>query len=370
MSKIKRVGILTGGGDCPGLNAVIRAVAKSLITHHNIEVIGIEDGFEGIVENRTRPLHYDNVSGILQVGGTILGTSNTANPFHHPVIQNGKTVYVDCSDQVIDNMKTLGMEALVCIGGDGTMTIAKQLIEKGVKIVGVPKTIDNDIHGTDITFGYDTAMSIAAEAIDRIHTTAQSHHRVMLVEIMGRYAGWLTLGAGIAGGADVILIPEIEYDMEAICAAIKKREDMGRKFSIIAVAEGAKPQGGELTVSRIVEGSPDKYRLGGVAVKLGNDIQDRTGVETRATILGHLQRGGTPTPNDRVLSTRYGVGAADLIGAGQFNRMVALQGNKIVSVPITEIGGKTRTVPMDSELIHTALQVGTSLGVDEIISKS
>ncbi len=370
MSKIKRVGILTGGGDCPGLNAVIRAVAKSLITHHNIEVIGIEDGFEGIVENRTRPLHYDNVSGILQVGGTILGTSNTANPFHHPVIQNGKTVYVDCSDQVIDNMKTLGMEALVCIGGDGTMTIAKQLIEKGVKIVGVPKTIDNDIHGTDITFGYDTAMAIATEAIDRIHTTAQSHHRVMLVEIMGRYAGWLALGAGVAGGADVILIPEIEYKLDAIIAAVEKRGAMGRRFSIIAVAEGAKPQGGELTVSRVIQDSPDKYRLGGIAVKLGNAIEDRTGLETRATILGHLQRGGTPTPNDRVLSTRYGVGAADLVGAGKFNLMVALQGNSIVSVPITEIGGKTRTVPMDSELIHTALQVGTSLGVDEIISKS
>jgi len=366
MSKIKRVGVLTGGGDCPGLNAVIRAVTKSLITRYNIDVIGIEDGFDGLIENRSRPLSYDDVSGILQIGGTILGTSNKANPFKHPVVKDGKTICIDCSEKVVQNADDLNIDALVCIGGDGTMSIAKKLIDKGLKIIGVPKTIDNDLYGTDITFGYDTAVSIAAEAIDRIHTTAQSHHRVMLVEIMGRYAGWLTLGAGIAGGADIILIPEIDYDLDAICQVMEKRNKKGRRFSIIAVAEGAKEKGGELTISRYIKDSPDKFRLGGVAVKLGNDIEDRTGLETRATILGHLQRGGTPTAFDRILSTCYGVGAADLIGQGTFNHMVALQGNKIVSVPIEQIGGKTRKVPLDDELINAAIEVGTSLGVDEI----
>ncbi len=363
MSTIKRVGVLTGGGDCPGLNAVIRAVAKALITKYDIEVIGIEDGFEGLVHNRMRNLTYDAVSGILQSGGTILGTSNKANPFSYPVEENGKSVLKDLSDQSIENAKAAGMDALVCIGGDGTMTIASQLIDKGLPLIGVPKTIDNDLYGTDVTFGYDTAVSIAAEAIDRIHTTAQSHHRVMLVEIMGRYAGWLTLGAGIAGGADVIIIPEIEYNLDAICDVVVKRSKKGRRFSIIAVAEGAKPQGGELTVSRVVKDSPEALRLGGISVKLGNDIEDQTGLVTRATILGHLQRGGTPTAYDRILSSRYGVGAADLIGSGNLNRMVALQGNEITSVPITDIGGKTRKVEMDDELIEVAKKVGTNMGI-------
>jgi len=366
MSNIKRVGVLTGGGDCPGLNAVIRAVTKSLITRYKIDVVGIEDGFDGLIENLTRPLQYDDVSGILQIGGTILGSSNKANPFKHPFIRDGKTVCVDCSDKVVQNVKKLKLDALVCIGGDGTMGIARQLIDRGLNIIGVPKTIDNDLYGTDITFGYDTAVSIAAEAIDRIHTTAQSHHRVMLVEIMGRYAGWLTLGAGIAGGADIILIPEIDYDLDAICRVVEARSKKGRRFSIIAVAEGAKPKGGELTISRYIKDSPDKFRLGGISVNLGNAIEDKTGLETRATILGHLQRGGTPTAYDRILSTRYGVGAADLIGKGILNHMVALRGNSIVSVPIEEVGGRTRTVPLDDELINAALEVGTSLGVDKI----
>ena len=363
MANIKCAGILTGGGDCPGLNAVIRAVTKSLITQYGIKVIGIEDGFQGLIENRCRELAYDDVSGILQVGGTILGTSNKADPFHHPVTENGKTVYKDLSDLTIANAKTLGMDVLVCIGGDGTMTIANQLIGKGLPIVGVPKTIDNDLYGTDVTFGYDTAVSIAAEAIDRIHTTASSHHRIMLVEIMGRYAGWLTLGAGIAGGADIIIIPEIEYDIDAICDVVTKRSKKGRRFSIVAVAEGAKARGGDMTVSRVIKDSPDQLRLGGVSVKLANEIEDRTGLETRTTILGHLQRGGSPTANDRILSSRYGVGAANLIGSGQLNRMVALQGGKITSVPIAEIGGRTRKVTIDDELVNVAKEVGTSLGI-------
>ncbi|MBN1998950.1 6-phosphofructokinase [candidate division KSB1 bacterium] len=363
MSKIRRVGVLTGGGDCPGLNAVIRAVTKSLILENNIEVMGIEDGFQGLIENRIRPLSFDDVSGILQIGGTILGTSNKANPVNQPVLVNGKLEYHDLSKQTIANFKKRKMDALVCIGGDGTMAISKELIDRGIPIVGVPKTIDNDIYGTDYTFGHDTAVTIAAEALDRIHTTAQSHHRVMLVETMGRYAGWLTLRAGLASGADLILLPELDYDLDVICDFISKRGKKGRRFSIIAVSEGAKEQGGERVVRRIVEDSPEKIRLGGIAIKLGNDIEDRTGLVTRATVLGHLQRGGSPTPFDRVLATRFGVRAADLAAAGQFNDMVALQGDSIITVPIAEVGGKTRIIPVDEPLLDVAEAVGSSLGV-------
>ncbi len=360
---VKRVGLLTGGGDCPGLNAVIRAVTKSLISYDGIQVIGFEDGFLGLIEKRYKPLDWDAVSGILQQGGTILGTSNKADPFHHAVEKDGALHYVDYSEQTIDNCRDIGIDALVCIGGDGTMAIAKELMNKGLPIVGVPKTIDNDLYGTDVTFGYDTAVSIAAEAIDRIHTTAQSHHRIMLVETMGRYAGWLTLGAGLAGGADVILIPEIEYDLDVIAERVKERSHKGRRFSIIAVSEGAKPRGGELTVQRIVEDSPDKLRLGGVSIKLCSQIEDVTGLEARATILGHLQRGGTPTAFDRVLATRYGVAAADMVRRGHFGRMAALRGNEITSVAIEEIGGRTRKVQRDDQLISAALATGVSLGV-------
>ncbi len=362
-NRVKHVGILTGGGDCPGLNAVIRAVTKSLILRYGIKVTGIEDGFDGLVERRTRPLDYDSVSGILQVGGTILGTSNKSNPFRHAIQKDDEIEYQDRSGEVIDYIDELGLDGLVCIGGDGTMAISKKLIEKGVPVVGVPKTIDNDIVGTDITFGFDSAVTVAAEAMDRIHTTAQSHHRIMLVEIMGRYAGWLALFSGMAAGADVILVPEIDYDLEVICDYVHKRGQKGRRFSIVAVAEGAKSQGGEMTVQRRVKTSPDQVRLGGVAVKLGQDIEDQTGLETRATILGHLQRGGTPTPFDRVLATRYGVAAAELIGDNNWNLMVALHGDHIGTVAIEEIGGKVRKIEPDSILLRTAESVGTCLGV-------
>lgn len=360
---VKKVAILTGGGDCPGLNAVIRATTKSLISKHEIEVIGVSDGFLGLIEKRMRRLTFDDVSGILQTGGTILGTSNKANPFAHPVERGGKTQMANLSDEVVAYLKKHEIEALVCIGGDGTMDIAKKLIEKGINIVGVPKTIDNDLYGTDITFGYDTAVSIAAEAIDRIHTTASSHHRVMLVEVMGRYAGWLTLGAGLASGADIILIPEMDWDLGVICEKVVQRSKKGRRFSIIAVAEGSKPKGGELTVARTIKDSPDQIRLGGVAMRLGNMIEDETGLETRATILGHLQRGGSPTAFDRILATRYGVAAAELIATGQFNNMVALRGNQITFVPIAEIGGRVRKVPADDPLVKAAECLGISLGV-------
>ncbi len=366
---VKRVGILTAGGDCPGLNAVIRAVTKSLILQHKIEVMGIEDGFEGLVEGRIRPLAFDDVSGILQVGGTILGTTNKANPFHYPVHENGQIVFKDLSDQAMRNVERFGMEAIVCIGGDGSMTIARQMLGKGMRVVGVPKTIDNDLYGTDITFGHDTAVTIAAGAIDRIHTTAMSHHRIMIVETMGRYAGWLALNAGIAGGADIILIPEIDYELDAIIEKIYERSRRGRKFSIIAVAEGARPKGGQMVVSRVLKDSPEQIRLGGIALKLCNDIEEMTGLEARATVLGHLQRGGTPTPFDRILATRFGVGATEMIANGDFNKMVALKGSDIVSVPIEEIGGKTRQVPLNSPLIVTAEAVGASLGISRLMKE-
>ncbi|MBN1480755.1 ATP-dependent 6-phosphofructokinase [candidate division KSB1 bacterium] len=359
---MKRVGLLTGGGDCPGLNAVIRAVSKSLLQDH-YKVIGFEDGFLGLIENRYRSLSWDAVSGILQQGGTILGSSNKANPFHHPTQKDDATIYTDCSDQTIQNASDLGLEAVVCIGGDGTMTIAKQLMEKGLSVIGVPKTIDNDLYGTDITFGYDTAVSIATEAIDRIHTTASSHHRVMLIEIMGRYAGWLTLGAGLAGGADIILIPEIEYNVDVIAERVLERSRRGRRFSIVAVSEGAKAKGDDFTVQRVVEDSPDKLRLGGISIKLCSEIEDVTGLEARATILGHLQRGGTPSAFDRILATRYGVAAAELVRQQQFGDMVALQGNSITSVAIEEIGGRTRTVDPDHQLIRAATATGVSMGI-------
>lgn len=361
-NRVRRVGILTGGGDCPGLNAVIRAVSKALMLDQRIEVIGFEDGFEGLIENRYRQLHWNDVSGILQQGGTILGTSNKANPFAHVVYENGQPRVVDISDDVMRNAENAGIDALVCIGGDGSMTIAKGLMAKGLPVIGVPKTIDNDLFGTEYTFGYDTAMSIAAEAIDRIHTTAQSHHRVMLIEIMGRYAGWLALGAGMAGGADVILIPEIEYDLDYILKTVVERGSRGRRFSIIAVAEGAKPRGGKLTVQRIVADSPDQVRLGGVSMKLCVEIEAASKLEARATILGHLQRGGTPTAFDRILATRYGVAAAGLVTNGEFGRMVALQGGRITHVSIDEIGGRTRTVEPDHELVRVALATGVSMG--------
>ncbi len=363
VKKVRRVGLLTAGGDCPGLNAVIRAVAKSLMINHKVEVVGIEDGFEGLIEDRMRILKYDDVSGILQRGGTILGTSNKADPFAQATLVGGKLIKKDVSAGTIANIEKWRLDALVCIGGDGSMHISRRLVERGVPVVGVPKTIDNDLYGTDVTFGFDTAVSIATDAIDRIHTTAMSHHRVMLVEIMGRTAGWLTISAGIAGGADVIILPEMEYDLDHICEKVAERSRYGKRFSIIAVSEGARPRGGEVVVSRVVKDSHESIRLGGVSIKLGNDIEDLTGLETRATVLGHLQRGGPPTPNDRILATRFGVGAADLVVSGQFNRMVALRGTDIVSVPITEVGGRTRTVPLDHPLLDVAEAVGTSLGV-------
>lgn len=362
--KKKRIGVLTGGGDCPGLNAVIRGVAKASMNRYDLEVIGIEDGYSGLVDKRVVSLDWVKVSGILTQGGTILGTSNIADPFRCPVRKKGKTVeYVDRSDEVLAYIRELELDTLVCIGGDGTMAIAQKLSQKGVRLIGVPKTIDNDIWGTDITFGYDSAVSIATEAIDRIHSTAMSHHRVMVVEVMGRYAGWLALASGLAGGGDVILIPEIPYCIDKVSKVVMDRSKQGRRFSIIVVAEGAKPEGGDVTVQRVIKDSPDPIRLGGIGHHIAKEIEQRTGLECRVTILGHLQRGGTPTAFDRILATRFGVKAAELCHDGVGGVMVAVRGQDIVAVPISDIANKTRTVSPDHPLIEVASKVGTCMGI-------
>ncbi len=362
MKKVKRIGVLTGGGDCPGLNAVIRAIVKTAAFDYNFEVIGLTDGFKGLVENRFIKLDLNAVSGIITQGGTILGTTNRADPFHYPILENGKYIYLDQSDQAIKTFEDLGLDALICIGGDGTMAVADKFSQKGIPIIGIPKTIDNDLFGTDITFGFDSAMTTATEAIDKIHTTAQAHHRVMIVEVMGRYAGWLALGAGIAGGGDIILIPEIPFQIEKVCEKINERNYMGKHFSILVVGEGAKPEGGELVVRQHVEGSPEPIRLGGIGYKISEQIENLISMETRVTVLGHLLRGGIPTPTDRLLASRFGVKAVHLLQKNQFGRMVALRGQEITSVPIPEIAGRNRTVPLNSPIIQTARSLGTSLG--------
>jgi 6-phosphofructokinase 1 len=363
MSK-RRVGILTGGGDCPGLNAVIRGVTKTSINKYGIEVIGFQDGFEGLIENRFRILTFESVSGILTHGGTILGTSNKANPFAHIVSENGHSVVKDVSDETMELYSDLGLDALIAVGGDGTMTIAGMLAEKGANVVGVPKTIDKDLMETDTTFGFDTARQIATEAIDRLHSTAQSHHRVMVVEVMGRNAGWLALESGIAGGGDIILIPELPYDIEAIVRVVRQRSRFGKRFSIVVVAEGAVPEGGNQVVKKIVEDSPEKVRLGGIGHQVAGQIEEATELECRVAELGHVQRGGTPTPLDRILATQFAVKAMELVVKDDFNQMVAVKGNDIVAVPIDAVMGKQRRVPRDSPLIEVGLAVGTSFGTD------
>ena len=364
MSKRLRVGVLTGGGDAPGLNAVIRAVTKSLILRHDAEVIGVEDGFLGLIERRIRPLAYGDVSGILTLGGTILGTHNKANPFSY-----FKRGGADVSAEVLKYTRSLGMDALVAIGGDGTMSISAQLQEIGLNIVGVPKTIDNDIVATDRTFGFDTAVSIVTEAIDRLHTTAQSHQRVMIVETMGRYAGWIALHAGVAGGADIILIPEFEYDLDEVVRVCRDRESFGRSFTIIVVAEGARPLGGGLTVERHLRDSPDPIRLGGVGRVLQLALEQHIKSEVRTTILGHVQRGGTPTPYDRNLASVFGSYAAAMVEEGRFGHMVALQDGRITGVPLETVANKTRRVPTDSPVLQAGLAVGTSFGHPDLTSR-
>lgn len=358
---MRKLAVLTGGGDCPGLNAVIRAVAKTA-HHHGIEVLGIRDGFRGAVEGDFVPLGLKDVSGILPRGGTILGTTNRDNPFAYATNLNGVTEMVDRSDDVLKNLKERGVDALLAIGGDGSLNIALKLAEKGLNVIGIPKTIDNDLMATDQTFGFQTAVDTAQDALDRLHTTAESHHRVMILEVMGRYAGWIALYAGVAGGADVILIPEIPYSIDQVAAAIQRRATHGKKFSIIVVAEGAKPLGGEMVVERMVAGRFDPLKLGGIGAKLGNDLEEVFKMETRVTVLGHLQRGGSPNSYDRVLSSRYGVAAVESALDEEYGIMVALRGRDIVRVPLIQAVDKIKLVPLSDPLLITARALGIEIG--------
>jgi 6-phosphofructokinase 1 len=362
-AKIKKIAVMTGGGDCPGLNAVIRAVVKTAINHYDLEVYGIEDGYQGLIEDRIHPLDYGNVSGILTVGGTILGSSNTSNPFCYPITLGKKTVNKDVSEQCIINLSKRGIDTLICIGGDGTMNSAAAFVKKGLTVMGVPKTIDNDLYGTDITFGFDTAVNTATEAIDKLHTTASSHHRVMLLEVMGRYAGWIALYAGAAGGADVILIPEIPYDIHKVAEYVIRRSKTGRRFSIICVAEGARAKGGKMVVAKKIANSPDPIRLGGISFVLADQLADLTGISCRAVNLGHVQRGGVPSPFDRALATQFGHYAMELLMNGKPNRLVVMKNGRLDSIPLGQTAGRIKTVPMNHPLIAAAKAVGTSFGI-------
>lgn len=361
-TKRPRIGILTGGGDCPGINAVIRAVAKKAIHELGAEIVGIEDGYEGLVNNKHRKLESRDLSGILTLGGTILGTSKKANPYRYAIKRGDSLEFKDMSRQALRTISGLNLSCLVVIGGDGTLGIANRLNKDGVPVVGVPKTIDNDIRGTTVTFGFDTAVTIATEGIDRIHTTAQSHHRVMIVEVMGHRAGWLALYAGIAGGGDIILIPEIAYDIDSIVEKVRDRNRRGKRFSIIVVAEGAKPKGGDVVVQRIVKESSDPIRLGGVGFVLANQIEKASGIETRTVVMGHLQRGGTPTPLDRIFATQLGSKTVEFIMKKKFGYMPGMQKDRLVAVPLREVAKGIRTVPIDHPLIQTARALDTNFG--------
>lgn len=335
-----KIGVLTGGGDCPGLNSVIRAVTKRSITSYDYDVIGIQNGWEGLVKGRVEPLSLYSVSGILPRGGTILGTSRT-NPLKDR----------DDMARVRENIKKFDLGAIIAIGGDDTLSVAHALSEEGLPMIGVPKTIDNDLGGTDYTFGFDTAVSIVTEAIDRLHTTAESHHRIMVVEVMGRHAGWIAIHGGIAGGADMILVPEKEFSMDEVCESLAHRHKK-KNFSIVVVAEGAKPKEGGLTLQSEETDAFGHVRLGGIGQILGKELEKRLGIETRVTILGHVQRGGTPTCRDRFIGTMFGICAVDLVHKGEFGRMVALSGAEIIDVPIEK--GIERTKQVGDDLLETA----------------
>jgi 6-phosphofructokinase 1 len=380
------MGILTSGGDCPGLNAAFRGIVKPAVSDYHIEVIGIEKGYRGLVENHSRVLHLHDVSNILASGGTILGTSREKP--HRMPLPHGKTV--DLTSRAVETYHRLGLDCLVCLGGNGTHKVAYSLMQQGLNIIGLPKTIDNDLAETDNTFGHDSAVTTATEAIDRLHSTAEAHLRVMVIELMGHKVGWLTLAAGLAGGADVILIPEIPYDLDSICRSLIERRRRGKWFSIVAVAEGAKskeqaqaaadaaaaapPDGpgkkkkkkdkdkAKETPAAASDGHANGLSLDPPSVAVARAINQRLGIETRVTVLGHLQRGGTPTPADRILATRFGTHAAELLAAGEYNRMVCLKGADVTSVPIEEVAGRLKRVPLDHPLLRAARHVGTNFG--------
>ena len=376
---LKKVAILTNGGDCPGLNAVIRAIVKTA-EEHNVECYGFIEGYKGMLKNEFIRLQSNgSASGLLHRGGTIIGSSNSTNLFNYKVEENGIVEYRDLSQTAIDNVRRDGFDCIFTLGGDGTQKSARDFAVKGLNVIGVPKTIDNDVAHTDITFGYNTAVSVATDALDRLHSTAESHHRVMVLEVMGRYAGWIALESAIAGGADVALIPEIPYDIEKVVEKINNRRANGKKFSIVVVSEGAKPKDGDITVKRTLDDGKglDNIRLGGIGEKVAEEIEERTKMISRCTVLGYVQRGGTPTSYDRVLSTKYGYKAMELALEGKFNTLVTLKNGKLDCVPLEdvignnkEIGAKSggtestsiKRVSMDDDLIKVARNLGICLG--------
>ncbi len=360
----RRVGILTGGGDCPGLNAVIRAAVKKGVSSLGWEMIGVRDSFNGILGTpyEVVELSRDSVRGILSKGGTILGTTNRGDPFNFPMRQpDGTFICQDRHAELLEAMRILQLEGLIVIGGDGTLEIANRLMDRGVPVVGVPKTIDNDIGCTDTTFGFDTAVEVATDAVDRLHSTAESHDRVMVIEVMGRDCGWIAMHCGIAGGADVILVPEIPYDIQLVCDKVRRRQAAGRFFSIVVVAEGAHPVGQDQSfIENEVQGGMP--RLGGAGARVAAEISQKTGLETRVTVLGHLLRGGRPSAYDRILATRYGTAAIDLVADGKWGHMVALQGGIITSVPITEVIANSKKVDPEGEVVKAARSLGIEVG--------
>lgn len=376
---VKKVAIITNGGDAPGLNAVIRAIVKTAETN-GIECYGYIEGYKGLLENNYIKLDTKtNASGLLHRGGTIIGTSNSTNVFNLKVEENGKTVYKDMSQKCIDNIKQAGFDCIFTLGGDGTQKSGRDFSLRGVNVIGVPKTIDNDVAHTDVTFGYNTAVSVATEALDRLHTTAESHHRIMVLEVMGRYAGWIALESAIAGGADAALIPEIPYDINEVAKKVKQRQKEGKNFSIIVVSEGAKPKDGEIVVKKKLDDGKglDNIRLGGIGEKVASDLEELTGLVSRCTVLGYVQRGGTPTAYDRVLSTKYGSKAMELALNGEFNRLAVIRDGKLSSVSLEEVVGDNkvigavsgntpesniRKVTMDHDLVKTARHIGINLG--------
>ena len=361
---IKRIGVLTGGGDCPGLNAVIRAVTKTAIWQYGIEVVGIEDGFQGLIEDRVRPMSARDVSGILTRGGTILGSNNRCNPRKYCVRVDPVTgpVFEDVIDRCIATARRHKLDAIIVIGGDGTMAAAAPLVEAGVNIIGVPKTIDNDIVGSEITFGFLTAVATATEALDKLHSTADSHHRVMVCEVMGRNAGWIALTAGVASGSDIILIPEIPFEFDTMCEYIDRRVARGPGFAIIVVGEGAMPKGGSQMIRQIDPTSPDPVRLGGIGAWVAQELAKRTTADVRSTNLGHIVRGGTPIAADRILATHFGYHAIAMLMDGARNRLVVRQNNIFSDIDLMASAGKQRLVPVDHPLVSAARAIGTSFG--------
>ena len=365
MSEIKKIAVMTGGGDCPGLNPVIRAVTKTAIMKYGLEVVGIKHGYRGLYLGGDEFIKLDvnTVEEIISKGGTILYSSNKDNLFDYTYEdENGNIQHGDVSDVGVENLKKAGIDALVVIGGDGTLTSGRDFSRKGVKVIGVPKTIDNDLAATDTTFGFDTAVATAVEAIDRLKTTAVSHSRIIVVEAMGRYAGFLALSMGIGGAADAILIPEIEYDINKVADKIKESQKNGKNYAIVVVAEGAKPKDGEIVISKVREDSPDPIRLGGIANVVADQLEALVGNEARATILGHVQRGGTPTANDRILSTRYGSYAVELLMEGKFGNMVILDGNAMSYESLENVIGSNKAVDPNGELVRIAEATGVSFG--------